>query len=277
VETRNGTTKTFPFAVRCDGAGQENYADGSPKKWWSDLTVIESGQEVLKKQIVVNDPLVYRGVRFYQASYGQTGQLEKLLLTAKPSNGNGPAQDIALAPGASIALDADTSVQLAEFIPDYVVSDGRVYTRSKEVGNPAAHLIVESKQAGSKVDVWLPPIEGFEHNAEAPYQFEPKDLQMAHFTGLQVSHEPGQWGVWAGVILMGLGLAVVFYVVHQRVWAVPIREANGSLVLWVGGAANKNKDVFEQRFRKIVDEIEAQVRVHTKPRAAAREASLAGD
>ena len=31
---------------------------------------------------------------------------------------------------------------------------------------------------------------------------------MAYFTGLEVSHEPGQWGVWAGVVVMGFGLAV---------------------------------------------------------------------
>ena len=37
---------TFLSAVKCYGAGQENYADGSPKKWWSKLAVVENGQEV---------------------------------------------------------------------------------------------------------------------------------------------------------------------------------------------------------------------------------------
>jgi hypothetical protein len=41
---------------------------------------------------------------------------------------------------------------------------------------------------------------------------------------------------------------------------VPVRDAQGQLVLWIGGAANKNKDAFEQRFRKIVEEIEAEVK-----------------
>jgi cytochrome c biogenesis protein len=276
VEMRNGKIQAFPFAIRCDGAGQENYADGSPKRWWSDLTVIENGREVLKKQIVVNDPLVYHGVRFYQASYGPTGQLEKLLLTAKPARNAAEGKEIALTPDGRVELDADTTVRLAEFIPDYVVSNDRVYTRSKDVGNPAAHLVVESKSSGKSVDVWLPPIEGFEHNADSPYQFDPKDLQMAHYTGLQVSHEPGQWGVWGGVMLMGLGLVVVFYLVHQRVWAVPVREPSGRIVLWIGGAANKNKDVFEERFRKLVGEIESQIKVQPKPRTETREASLAG-
>ena len=82
---------------------------------------------------------------------------------------------------------------------------------------------------------------------------------MQHYTGLQISHEPGQWAVWAGVILMGFGLVVVFYLVHMRMWAVPVRDGRGQLVLWVGGIANKNRDVFEQRFRKLIDEIKSGV------------------
>ena len=75
--------KTIPFSIRCDDTGQENYADGSPKKWWSKLTVVEDGRDVESKEIVVNDPLIYRGLRFYQASYGQSGNLESLNLVVK--------------------------------------------------------------------------------------------------------------------------------------------------------------------------------------------------
>src|SRR5207248_11180873 len=90
-------------------------------------------------------------------------------------------------------------------------------------------------------------------------------LQMGYFTGLQVSHEPGQWAVWAGVVLMGLGLVLVFYVVHMRVWAVPVRGDRGQLLLWVGGAANKNKDVFEQKFRELVEQIRSELKAEPAP------------
>jgi cytochrome c biogenesis protein len=275
VEPQNGKERSLPFAIRCDGAGQENYADGTPKRWWSDLAVLQDGQVVLRKQIVVNDPLVYRGIRFYQASYGKTGKLDKLVLTATRRNGQALG-DMTVGLGETLTLDPDTTVRLAEFIPDYVVRDGQIYARSSELENPAAHLIVESKKSGQSVNVWLPPITGFEQNESSPYIFEGKDLQMAYFTGLEVSHEPGQWSVWAGVLVMGFGLAVVFYFVHVRVWAVPVRNANGQLALWIGGAANKNKDVFEQRFRKLVEEIESELKVSSKAGAQAPVVSLAG-
>jgi cytochrome c biogenesis protein len=275
VTPQHATPRNLPFAIRCDGAGQENYADGTPKRWWSDLSIIKDGQVVLRKQIVVNDPLIYGGVRFYQASYGKTGKIDKLVLTAAPRDGRA-SQEIAIGLDETAPLDADNTVRLAEFIPDYVVSGGQVYARSNELENPAAHLIVESKKSGQTINVWLPPIPGFEQNAASPYTFEGKDVQMAYFTGLEVSHEPGQWAVWAGVVLMGIGLAVVFYFVHARIWIVPVRDARGQLQLWIGGTANKNKDAFEQRFRDLVEKIESELKLSVAPGVEAPAAVLTG-
>ena len=275
VQPQNGAKRNLPFAIRCDGAGQENYADGTPKRWWSDLSVLKDGQVVLRKQIVVNDPLVYQGVRFYQASYGKTGKVDKLVLTATPHDGE-PPKELKIGLNETVALDPDTTVRLAEFIPDYVVGDGQVYARSNDLENPAAHLVVESKKSGQAINFWLPAIPGFEQNASSPYTFEGKDIQMAYFTGLEVSHEPGQWGVWAGVVLMGLGLALVFYFVHARVWVVPVRDARGQRKLWIGGTANKNKDVFEQRFRELAKQIESELKISSQAGADSSVIALAG-
>jgi cytochrome c biogenesis protein len=259
VRLQDGTVRQLPISIRCDAAGQENYTDGTPKKWWSKLAVVDGGHDVLRKEIVVNDPLVYSGIRFYQSSYGMTGKADKLILNASSVQNAGAPREISLSLDEVAQLDPDTTVKFAEFIPDYVIGDGQVYARSTQIENPAAHLIVESKKTGKSLNYWIPAIEGFAQNADSPYKFEPKDLKMAYFTGLQVSHEPGQWAVWAGVILMGLGLAVVFYLVHMRFWATVVQDSTGALQLWVGGAANKNKDVFEQKFQKLVEEIKAEL------------------
>ena len=277
VEVRTGTNRTLPFSVRCDGTGEETYTDGTPKKWWSKLAVVDGGREIFRKEIVVNDPLVYHGVRFYQASYGRTGKLEQLVLNAAPKDGKSSGQEISLAMNQTVALDADTSVQLVEFIPDFVVEDGHVYNRSNDLTNPAVHMIVSSKKANKNFDVWLPEIQGVGENASSPYNFTPKDLKTGLFTGLQVSHEPGQWSVWAGVVLMALGLTFVFYVVHMRIWVVPVNDArSGGLVLWIGGSANRNRDAFEQTFKKLVDQIRTELKTQPAVEAEKPAASMAG-
>src|ERR1035437_9121691 len=145
------------------------------------------------------------------------------MLTAAPSQfsntGSGETKEIGLALNDTIALDADTTLRFAEFFPDYAVRDGQVYRKSNEVENRGCHLVVISKTPGTKpggkaFDVWFPPMDEVADNSKAPYQLQVTNLKMQHFTGLQVSHEPGQWGVWSGVVLMAVGLSFVFYVVH---------------------------------------------------------------
>ena len=270
VELRDGTTRTLPFAIRCDSAGQENYQDGTPKKWWSNLAVVKDGHDVKKKQLVVNDPLLYSGVRFYQSSYGPNGKVDKFMLVAAPSDGSSRKQEIGLAVNDTVPLDADTTVRFAEFFPDYAVRDGQVYKKSNELENPAVHLVVTSKKAGKDFDVWFPQLDEVADNSKSPWRFQATDLKMGHFTGLQVSHEPGQWGVWSGVVLLGVGLAFVFYVVHLRFWAVPVcHPKTGKCSLWIGGSANRNRDAFEQRFNDLVGLVEEDLK--TVPNASLRE------
>ncbi len=259
IELRDGTKKTLPFAIRCDGAGQENYPDGTPRRWWSRLVVIEDGREVKQKEIEVNEPLVHRGIRFFQSSYGSTGKATAIKLTATPKAAPASAIEILLRPDEKVLLDEQTSVHLVAFSPDFVITDGRVQSRSDQPNNPAVQLCVESKKSG-ETKVWLfPRFPNFSHPDQAPYAFQLLALELGNFTGLQVAYEPGQWAVWAGCLLLGLGLGMAFYLVHMRFWAVPVNDGRGRLVLWVGASASKNREEFEERFRALVREIQKEL------------------
>ena len=277
IQLQNGTTRSLPFAIRCDGAGQENYSDGTPKRWWSNLVVLKSGREAERKQIVVNDPLVYGGIRVYQSSYGSTGQLDKVILTATPAKGSGAAQDLSLALEQTAQLDPQTSVRLVRFIPDFVVQDNQIYARSNQPDNPAIQLEVSTLKAKDPALVWIfPQFPNVSHDNKSPYSFKFRDLRMGYFTGLQVSHEPGQWLVWAGCIVMALGLGTAFYLVHMRFWAMVVRDEHGRPALWLGGACNKNRPAFELRFRRLLEEVQTELKhKESQARASAREASLA--
>ena len=259
IELRDRTDRTLPFTLRCDGAGQENYPDGTPKKWWSKLTVLEDGKEVLKKEIVVNDPLVYRGVRFYQSGFGQSGDIEELDLSAAPQTGgvvSGGATKVVLRGKEPARVDSDTTVRLAQLIPDFYIQGGEIFRRSNRMVNPALQLKVTSK--GKDFDVWLFP-EAQQAKNESPYEFAITGAKLANFTGLAVSHEPGQWAVWAGCVLMGFGLLLAFYTYHTRWWAQVVADGQGGLTLWVGAAASKQREAFDQRFRDVADEVAKQL------------------
>ena len=271
IQLRAGGTKQLPFSLKCYGAGQENYADGSPKRWWSKLTVVQDGKEAESKEIVVNDPLIHQGLRFYQASFGTTGNLDGLKVVASPEGGT--SREMTLAMNEPTDLDANTSVTLAEYIPDFFVRDNQVFKRSDDPVNPAFRLQVKNKATGDDAKLWLFPAYNESAQGEKTnYNFQYRDMQMGYYTGLEVSHEPGQWLVWAGVVLMGAGLFVAFYMVHMRIWIAAAPDARGRLVLWVGGQANKNRDRFEQKFNELVDDVRTELETALAvPRSAQKE------
>ncbi|MDQ6950332.1 MAG: cytochrome c biogenesis protein ResB [Mariprofundales bacterium] len=64
---------TMPFSVRCNKFHIEFFPNGMPKEFRSNLTIIDHGKEVMTKDIIVNGPLYYKGVRIFQASFGDGG------------------------------------------------------------------------------------------------------------------------------------------------------------------------------------------------------------
>jgi len=225
---------------------------------------------VQKKEIAVNDPLLYSGVRFYQSTYGTNGKIQKLTLVAEPlgdrsHRGSASKLEIGLALNDVASLDGDALVRFAEFIPDYAVRDGQVVRKSNELRNPAARLVVTSKKAGTEFEVWVTQMGEAANTSKVPWKFRVTEVKVGSFTGLEVSHEPGQWGVWSGVVLMGIGLAFVFYLVHRQIWIVPVRDSRtGKLSLWIGGRANRNRVGFEERFNDLVASIEDQLNPMTR-------------
>ncbi len=65
------TSQPLGFAVRCDDFDVSFYENGAPKEYRSRLSVIENNATVLQKDIIVNDPLRYKGINMYQSSYGK--------------------------------------------------------------------------------------------------------------------------------------------------------------------------------------------------------------
>jgi cytochrome c biogenesis protein len=238
--------------------------------------VVRDGQVVKNKEIVVNDPLEYGGIRFYQASWGTTSELDKAGLVAVPENGGTP-QVVQVSLNQPVLLDPQTTVTLTEFIPDFFVRDNQIFRKSNDPVNPAFHLAVN--RAGAESQVWLmPAYQNSTEDQKAPYRFQLREdaeaMQMQHYTGLEISHEPGQWGIWAGVLLMGCGLGVAFYMVHIRFWIMPVETKEGQLVLWIGGSANKNKDRFEEKYVELVAAIRQELGI-TDASALEKEPAMA--
>jgi len=259
--TAAGKPRALGFTLRCDATGMERYPDGSPRQYWTRLAVEENGHEVLRKQIFVNAPLTYNGVRFFQASYSSSGNPSKVTLEAVwDAGGTSKRQALMLRPGQPVPLGEEgASITLVDFVPDFVLEGDVVNTRSVEPRNPALHLQV-SRPGKQPESVWLFPFSP-EMNPANPTNivFQYRGVEMASMTGLQVAYEPGQWLIWAGCLTLTGGLMMALYLSHIRVWGVVGRDParRGRLLLILGGQPSKYRESFEKRFGELAGELEA--------------------
>ncbi len=273
--TEPGPRRHLDFTVRCDAAGMEAYPDGSPRQYWSQLVVLDNGREVARKKIYVNDPLTYKGVRFFQASYVPSGVPSKLVMEASwQENMVEKHQVLNLAPGVPVPLgDQGTAVALTDFLPDYVLQGNQITSRSMEPRNPAIHVQVGRPGSGV-TNAWvLPKSPGLHPPNDTGVNFRFVSVQMDATTGLQVAHEPGQWLIWAGCLLLTTGLMMALYLSHIRIWGVVGADRKGKPALLLGGQPSQYRENFERRFHELTEQVEsALVQVPAEVSADARAA-----
>ena len=246
VQLRGGGTKDLGFEVRCDKFEVTYYNDpqgrptGRPKDYISDLTVLENGREVLRERIEVNHPLIYRGIYFYQSSYGQAGGRAAWLTVF------GPRRNIVfhrkrVPLGGSVQLEDGDRLLLRNLAGDF-----------RRMG-PAAEVVLE-RQGKDPVSVVVFEAPQANHRRLGPYVVRLDHVETVMYTGLQVARDPGVPMIWAGCILLTLGLLVAFFTSHRRVWARVRPEGKGGVEVFLGGNASRNRISFEHWFKDLCEE-----------------------
>jgi cytochrome c biogenesis protein len=232
------------FEVRCDKFEVEYYENsGMPKAYRSYLRIIENGKSVKENIVIeVNQPFTYKGITFYQASYGfQPTEHAEFRFTYVDKTGkqydiNARFEEKFKIPGTSV------TASVIDFSPALGVDEeGRLFNMSTDMINPAVLVVFEEK--GNKTQQWI--ISKIPETWETPYgKLRFNELWGAQFTGLQVRQDPGVPLIYVGSILMCIGLFICLF----------LRPLNYFIT------ANKNKVTFYSQsakgmIEKQIDEI----------------------
>ncbi len=249
--SRNENEIPLGFEIRCDDFDVSFYEKSdTPKSFLSILTIIENGKEVLTKTIGVNEPLRYKGITFYQSSYGfspSMSSLFKFKITLK----NGKTEDVAIRFGEAFIIP-DTSIKgtVSDFSPALAIDKrGRLFTYTDSMNNPA--VFVEFTEHGKAVyNQWI--LKRYPETWSIPAgTVEFKDLWGAQYTGLQVRKDPGVWLVYLGCLLMSIGLYIAFFMSHSRIW-INLTHNKGKTTLSLAATTNKYKTALQRKIDKII-------------------------
>lgn len=247
VMTRDGSQRIdLGFEVRCDNFDVKFYPNTSrPMEYASDLVILKDGAEVYKKRIVVNDPLFFDGIIFYQSSYGQAG--DPTISFKVTDSQSGETQEF--------NAPLRSRVQLADGY-SVIVTD---FTDNDRSFGPAMRMNMISPDGarGNPVVIWQNFPE-FDERRGDRFSFAMLGFSQTYFTGLQVARDPGVNVVWAGCILMIIGPFVAFFMSHKRIWACIEPDGKGTKVQ-IAGNAHRNQPGFALAFDDLMQKVEKAV------------------
>ena len=235
--------KPLPFSVRCDNFEITYYdlpgSEKHVKEYMSLLTILENGKEVFRKSVEVNHPLHYKGLAFYQSTYGAIHDV-----TLGVQWKNKKEKDLLKTfEGETVSIpNSDTQLQLLRYVPEiHNLGEGVQLALFRPNQPPQVFWVLKDSQKNEPQN----------HN-DFILTFE--GVTSKEYTGLQVTKDPGVWIVWIGCALMIVGFIVSFFFSHQRVW-IRIPKGSGQEVI-LAGSTNKNKVGFEKTFGSLVEGVQ---------------------
>ena len=271
IRIRNtGQIRSLDFEILCDDFDISFYNNGAPKEYRSSLTIIEHGKPVYKKDIIVNDPLRYKGVNIFQSSYGKmpSDALSQDKVPARDSSGEITLNFTSKDSGKKYRIKTVIGkvVDIPEGLGKFVIVE---HKESAEFGGQNighAYMGILTPKGKNPVNIMLPVhfpnfdkmrrgsiiISVADQKAKT---FNPdKKASQRYYTGLQITNDPGVWVVYTGFIMMIIGIFVTFFMFHQRVCIEIVKSGKKSKVM-VTGTANKNKLAMQNRVKKISDQL----------------------
>ena len=250
--------KKLGFAVQCEKFTVDFYPNGSPKVYQSDLRFLNDGKVMVEGKLRVNGPMTFRGITFYQSSYGEM-----------------PGGKIHLRIVKNESEQKDWALAVEKVRPENLPgNEGRFQVLKVEEDmrgsmGPAALISILPGQ-GEEIRFWVfknwdlmknqfPPAmlksPMLNPSAFKPYTFHLENIETIFYTGLQVNRDPGVPLVWAGFFLIVIGLFVAFFVSHKKIW-VRVAPKGKKMNISVAGRANKNRFGMERELDQLSQKLQ---------------------
>ena len=264
---QSGKAYQLPFSIRCDDFDVSFYDNGAPKEFRSSLTILENGQPTLQKDIIVNDPLRYRGINLFQSSYGKMA----------PDDGHDhvePPEEVELritdkASGRTMTRKAaiGETVDLPDGLGTLKIAG---FQEAMQFGgqNLGPGLILEALTADGKSEQILLPLHfpNFDKMrggalvitilGQKQRAFQPEEKADRYFTGLQVTKDPGVPIVYTGFIGMIVGFMMTFFMSHQTI-CVELTARGGRTRVAVAGIADRNKMGMQRKTEQLTERLKS--------------------
>jgi len=98
-------------------------------------------------------------------------------------------------------------------------------------------------------------------NYNAPFYLQIKSFEHKQASGFQITKAPGKNLVYLGCILLCIGIVLMFYVAHKRIWVIieSIDDVDGSRAqLLLAGSGDRHQKEFAREFQALSQLLDKQ-------------------
>jgi len=242
--SNSGKSIPLDFEIRCDKFSVSFYDSGAPSEYRSTLTILEKGMPVLTRDIIVNDPLRYKGINLFQSSYGNLPSQN--LVLSFTSRATGMEYKEKIAPGQTVTIPEGLgSFTITAFNKDHQF-------KGHAIGDAFVGML--TPPAGNPVEVVLPvKFPSFDRMRKGDVVVAIAETETRYYTGLQVTSDPGVWVVYTGFLLMIAGCIITFFMSHQQI-CIEVHTDGKTCGATIRGIANKNKFGIQKKIDAIASE-----------------------
>ena len=96
------------------------------------------------------------------------------------------------------------------------------------------------------------------HQYDSPYYLQLTDFEHVEASGLQIARAPGARWVYLGFSLLIAGVFLLFYVPHQRLWAI-VKPGESGIEILLAGSRTRHARDFSRYFGQISRTIENEL------------------
>ena len=231
------------FSIKCNNFDVKFYDTGAPEEFRSSLTIIENGKESFTKDIIVNQPLRYKGINIFQSSYGTAKPDSAVFEIIRQSDKSVISRTLKI--GQEIHLPEDQGLfKLEGFLPHFDF-------RGNNLGEAFVGRITQKD--GKSFQIALPiKFPTFDKMRKGIFAFVVKDFEKKYYTGLQITKDPGVWYVYSGFILMIIGCWITFFMSHQSYFIEIKKDKDNSSNISISGTTNRNSQGLKLKIKTIV-------------------------
>ena len=230
--------KKLDFSVRCDKFSIAYYDNGMPKEYRSDLSFLKNNKAIYQGPLLVNHPITFNGIRFYQASYGSVPGGQAYITIKK---GNGEETTITVKLKDSFYLEEKDARVTILRIEDNIMDMGQAVLLNIQSSEGTMRLWVfkDIERIKEGIPGLFKKVPKFNPGLFEPYYFKLNNIETKYYTGLQLSHDPGASIVAIGSFFIIIGFIVTFFSSHKRLW-VRLDEQEGRTRIMVSATSNKD-------------------------------------